>query len=289
MGLFFFLLRVSAIIIRNDIIQIIVKGGKNKMLAKQRYSKILELLERDGIVNTAELVSLMNVSSETIRKDLKHLDKQGQLSRVHGGAVPVSQIPSAASPTGYITFQKRNSQHLEQKAAITKKAIELITEGQVVALDFGSTSQTMALALKEHFHRLTVITCSIQNALLLAENPGLTIILTGGVLNRDEYTLVNDFSSILDNLHIDIMFMSVTGIDPMIGCTDQRVSETRIQNQLRHSASKTVVLADSSKFGKASLVKICTLNEVDTIITDSGISADMEKQIRALGTELIIA
>ena len=253
------------------------------MLAKQRYTKILELLDKDGIVHTAELVKLMGVSSETIRKDLEYLDSQGRLSRVHGGAVPADSGKPADIPGGYISLQIRNSQNLEQKAA------GLVSEGQVIALDYGSTSQMMALVLKERFRSLTVVTNSIQNALMLAENPGITIILTGGILNRDEYTLVNEFSSTLESIHIDIMFMTVTGIDPVIGCTDQRLSEIRIQNQMHRSATRTIVLADSTKFGKASLLKICPFEEVDTIVTDSGISPQMESRIRGAGAKLIIA
>lgn len=258
------------------------------MLAKERYSKILELLEKDGIVHTGELVRLMSVSSETVRKDLEYLDSQGRLSRVHGGAVPLEAGKTPELPGGYISFQTRNSQNMEQKAAITAKAATLVREGQVIALDYGSTSQMMAVALKEQFRSLSVVTNSIQNALILAENPGITIILTGGILNRDEYTLVNDFSSTLDSIHIDIMFMTVTGIDPEVGCTDQRLSEIRIQNQMHRLASHTIVLADSSKFGKASLLKICSFDEVDTIVTDSGISPRMENLIRRKGPELII-
>lgn len=258
------------------------------MLAKHRYNKILELLEKDRIVHTAELVRLMCVSSETIRKDLEYLDKQGRLSRVHGGAVPLDAGKPPEIPGGYISFQIRNSQNLEQKAAITAKAAALVSEGQVIALDYGSTSQMMALALKKQFRSLSVVTNSIQNALILAENPGITILLTGGILNRDEYTLVNDFASTLESIHIDIMFMTVTGIDPEIGCTDQRLSEIRIQNQMHRCASHTIVLADSSKFGKASLLKICPFDEVDTIVTDSGISPQMESLIRGAGPRLII-
>ena len=258
------------------------------MLAKQRYNKIMELLDKDGIVHTAELVKLMNVSSETIRKDLEYLDNQGRLSRVHGGAVPLETGKSPDIPGGYISFQIRNSQNLEQKAAITARAAALVCEGQVIALDYGSTSQMMALELRERFRNLSVVTNSIQNALILAENPGITIILTGGILNRDEYTLVNDFSSTLESIHIDIMFMTVTGIDPAIGCTDQRLSEIRIQNQMHRCASRTIVLADSSKFGKASLLKICPFDEVDTIVTDSGISPELESRIRETGANLII-
>ena len=130
------------------------------MLAKQRYTKILELLDKDGIVHTAELVKLMGVSSETIRKDLEYLDSQGRLSRVHGGAVPMDTGKSADIPGGYISLQIRNSQNLEQKAAITSKAAGMVNEGQVIALDYGSTSQMMALVLKERFRSLTVVTNS---------------------------------------------------------------------------------------------------------------------------------
>lgn len=258
------------------------------MLAKQRYAKILELLEKDGIVHTSELVKLMGVSSETVRKDLEYLDTQGRLSRVHGGAVPINIGKTQDMMGGYISLQMRNSQNLTEKGAITRKAAELVSEGQVIALDYGSTSQIMALALKERFQQLTVVTNSIQNALLLADNPGITIILMGGVLNRDEFTLVNEFSSILENIHIDVMFMTATGVDPVIGCTDQRLSEIRIQSQLHKLASKTIVIADSSKFGKASLLKICSIDEVDTIVTDSGLSPQIESQLRKTGTRLII-
>lgn len=99
----------------------------------------------------------------------------------------------------------------------------MVEEGHVMALDYGSTSQVLAQALAARFQRLTVVTNSIQNALLLADKPGFTVILTGGVLSRDEHTLVNDFpTGILDYVHVDILFLTVTGIDPMAGFTDQR-------------------------------------------------------------------
>lgn len=259
------------------------------MLAQQRYRIITEMLEKNGTVHTVDLVRQMKVSSETIRKDLQHLEQDGQLKRVHGGAVPAPGKPPAPSPASeYVSFQIRNSRYLEQKTAIAEHAVSIVQEGQIVALDYGSTSQIMAMALKQSFHSITVITNSIQNAMILSECPGFTIILTGGVLNKEEYTLGNDFSPLLDNLHIDILFMTVTGIDPAIGCTDQCLREARIQNQMRQCASKTVVLADSSKFGKGSLVKVCSLQDVDSVITDKGISAEMGQAIRLTGTELVV-
>lgn len=259
------------------------------MLVQQRHQIILDKLNKTGIVHTVDLVTQMSVSSETIRKDLDSLEKAGYLKRVHGGAVLSKEKPSASPQSNeYISLQIRNSQHMEQKYAIAEQAASIVREGQIVALDYGSTSQIMSMALKQKFHALTVITNSIQNALILSECPGFTIILTGGILNKEEYTLGNDFSPLLEHLHVDILFMTVTGIDPVIGCTDQCFSEARIQNQMRECASRTVVLADSSKFGKGSLVKVCSIKDIDLIITDSGISPDMEQAILKTGTELVI-
>lgn len=259
------------------------------MLVQQRHGIILELLNKNGTVYTVDLVARIGVSSETIRKDLHYLEQEGQLKRVHGGAVPIPGKPlPLLQSNDYISLQIRNSQYLEQKTAISNQAASIVQEGQVVALDYGSTSQIMAMELKQKFRTLTVITNSIQNAMILSECPDFTIILTGGVLNKEEYTLGNDFSPMLDNLHIDILFMTVTGIDPIIGCTDQCLSEARVQNQMRQCASKTVVLADSSKFGKGSLVKVCSLRDVDAVITDSGISTEIEQAILLTGTQLMV-
>lgn len=264
------------------------RKGFQIMLAQQRYNMILELLQTNGIVHSADLVKKMQVSSETIRKDLDFLEQEKRLARVHGGAIPLQGGKNTDHTPEYISFQTRNTQHMDQKAAITNYAASMVKEHQVVALDYGSTSQMMAVALKKHFHSLTVITNSLQNALILSECPDFTIILTGGVLNKDEFTLGNDFTPMLDFLHIDILFMTVTGIDPVIGCTDQCLREAKIQNQMRQTASQTIVLADSSKFGKGSLVKVCTLRDVSTIITDRNLSASMEQDIRDAGASLII-
>lgn len=258
------------------------------MLASQRHTIILELLEREGNVHTADLVQRLGVSSETIRKDLDSLEQTGKLSRVHGGAVLNASQKDSQSTPGYISFQTRNSQNLDQKAAITAYAASLVKEGQVIALDYGSTSQIMALTLKEQFRKLTIITNSIQNVLLLTDCPGFTIILTGGIFNQEEFTLTDDFTPLLNRLHVDIFFMSVTGVDPIIGCTDQGLGEVKIQQQMIQSASRTIVLADSSKFGQAGPVKICPVKDADLVITDSGVSKDLALRIQKAGTEVMI-
>ena len=177
----------------------------------------------------------------------------------------------------------------EEKQRIARRAASMGEEGQVVALDYGSTSQVLAQALAARFQRLTVVTNSIQNALLLADKPGFTVILTGGVLSRDEHTLVNDFPTvILDYVHVDILFLTVTGIDPMAGFTDQRPGEISMQNQMRNAASRVSVVADSSKFGRASLVRICPIHAVEAIITDSGVNPEQAAAVGNCGVRLIL-
>lgn len=258
------------------------------MLARERHKLILELLRKEGTVRTAELVETMGVSSETIRKDLDHLEQEGQLERVHGGAVPVPQRLVAEPAEEYISLEHRNTQHMEEKSVIVRHGADLVKEEQVVALDYGSTSLLMAKELARRFRKLTVITNSVQNALALVKCRDFTIILVGGILNKEEMSLGNDFSPMLEGLHIDVLFMSVSGVHPIVGLTDQGFSEARVQNQMRQLASRTVVLVDSGKFGKASLVKICALKEVSAIITDDGLDPAMEEAVRATGVELMV-
>ena len=259
------------------------------MLAKKRYSIILEMLERDGTVHTAELVEALGVSSETVRKDLEELDRQGRLRRIHGGAVPLQQPEAPAPMVGYVALSTRNTLHMEEKQRIARRAAAMVEEGQVVALDYGSTSQVLAQALAARFQRLTVVTNSIQNALILADKPGFTVILTGGILSRDERTLVNDFpTGILNHVHVDILFLTVTGIDPVAGLTDQRLGEISMQNQMRNAASRVIVAADSSKFGRASLVRICPISAVEAIVTDGGVDPDQAAAVESCGAKLII-
>jgi len=262
------------------------------MMTVQRHALILERLRQDGTVYTSRLVKEFQVSSETIRKDLDTLEKEGRLVRVHGGAVPAARpsgpAKDAEAPPSDLAFHIRNTQNIQEKTAIAQYASSLIQERQVIALDYGSTSQILSSTLRERFRSLTVITNSVRNAVILTENTGFTTILTGGILSRDEYSLVNDFAPITDHLHIDVFFMTVTGIDLSVGLTDLRLNEVKTQNQLRRSSDRTIVLADHSKFGKSSLARICSLREVDGIISDKGLSEETAQAVRQGGVELTL-
>ncbi len=261
------------------------------MIAQQRHALILEQLDREGTIYTAALVKKFGVSSETIRKDLDLLEQKGLLLRVHGGALPAEAgTPRRAeSQDPHLSFHVRSTQNIRHKEAIAQHAAALVKENQVVALDYGSTSQILASALRKRFRSLTVITNSLRNALILADAPGFTVILTGGILAPEEYSLVNDFAPITDHLHIDTFFMTVTGVDPRLGFSDLRLNEAKTQNQLRHASDRTIVLADHSKFGKSSLAKICSLSEVELIVSDWELPGEMAQEVRKGGVELVLA
>lgn len=260
------------------------------MLAEQRYAKMLELIARNGVARTAELVKKLGASSETIRKDLEYLDEAGMLMRVHGGAVAKTVAPVAnPSPGAYVAFEARAEKHRAGKLAIARKAAELVREGQSIALDSGTTSHELALVLAERFTNLTIVTNSLKNAIELVKKPGFTVIVTGGILTADEHSFVSEFALlILEHINVDVMFLTTCGVSLANGITDQRIDEVRIHNKLREIARKVVVLADGSKFGESSLIRVCELSEVDTIITDDSVDGTLARQFAESGHALTI-
>ncbi len=252
------------------------------MLLEERHNFILSYLHANGSARTSDLVSLLNVSSETIRKDLEMMMAKGLLERVHGGAMlsSANNTPRIMSNSDYVGFDDRQQQNTDRKIIIAKAAANLVKEGQSIALDAGTSSLELAKVLAESFARLTIITNSLKIAMQLAKSSDFTVICTGGILTKDEYSFVSDFATmILDKVNIDIMFLTASGITKN-GLTDQRISEIKIQDKMREVSEKIIVLADSSKFGNTSLVKLCNLNEIDIIITDSGVDASMVEELR---------
>ena len=260
------------------------------MLANQRYTQILEKLNAFGVVKVSELKKEFNTSAETIRKDLESLHQAGYIERVHGGAVLKNSLSTAAESHQFVEFDKRKIRNRKEKYAIALTAASLIKEGQSIALDTGTSSYELACVLKKKFQNLTVLTNSLPNACELVTNRGFTVIATGGILTADEHSFISDFATlIIDRVTVDFMFLTAYGVCLENGITDQRIEEVLIHNKLRSISKKTIVLADSTKFGCSSFVRVCSLNEVDTLITDSGLDTTVQAQFRQAGHNLIIA
>ena len=264
------------------------------MILHERHKKILDQLFSDGIVYTAELKDKFNTSFETIRKDLQYLEKEGLLSRVHGGAVPVSEPGNSASAFPSlplpVDFLKRINNNREQKQQIARKACSFIKEKSCIALDTGTTAYELTLLLLERFESLTIITNSMINALILSKNPNFTVIVTGGIVSHKEKALVTNLTdSLLHNINIDIMFLTTCGIDIDTGIAEQSLDEIAIHKAMAKRTKQLILLADSSKFSRSALFHAYGFDEVSAIITDSGLSGETADKYREKGVPIIIA
>lgn len=257
------------------------------MLAEQRYDKILGMMQEDGSVRVAELKKVMGVSSETIRRDLENMEDKGLIRRTRGGAFLKQADQVNEEPGPYIAFRQREEEHADSKMEVARYALEFIREGQSIALDSGTTAVELAKALKIKFHALTVVTnsCAVINT--LSDADGITVIATGGVYRPEEKAFVSDMAGLIfSKLSIDTFFLTTCGISVEKGVTYQRIDEVYVQEKMMEASERTIVIADSSKLGNNSLVKMCDLDRISMIITDSSASEEQISAFAEAGIEV---
>ena len=235
------------------------------MLSEERRRAIVELLQQDGRVLVSDLAKHFRTSLITIRKDLEFLHHQGELERTHGGALPVK--------TGAVmdsSLQEKERLHRQEKLRIAAAAVRMIGPGQVIILDSGTTTTSIARACR-HMKNLTIITNATNIAAELADSP-VEVILTGGVLRSNSYSLVGPLAEeSLRKLSADLLFLAVDGFDVHYGLTTPNLLEARVNRAMAESARRTIVVCDSSKFGRRSLSLILPTSAVHETITDSNI------------------
>lgn len=252
------------------------------MLSEERRREILEILRTDGRVLVRDLAKRFRTSLITVRKDLESLHHQGQLERTHGGALPVR--------TGALqdqTIQEKERQHRQQKVRIAVAAVRMIRPGQVIILDSGTTTTAIARGCR-HVRGLTVITNGTNIAAELADSPA-DVILTGGSLRRNSFSLVGPLAEdSLSKLSADILFLAVDGFDVTYGLTTPNQLEARVNRAMSTAAKRTVVVNDSSKFGRRSLSLIMPISAVHEAITDRGISKNDLNALRESGIDVTV-
>ncbi|MBO8138161.1 MAG: DeoR/GlpR transcriptional regulator [Desulfotomaculum sp.] len=252
------------------------------MLAIERQTKILQLLNKKGTVRISELKDMFGVSEMTIRRDFKKLEKQGYLIRTHGGA--------SLHPQGNIdvTFNIRNQKNVPEKEAIAKKAVEMVNNGDTIILDAGTTTTAMARFL-ENKKDVIVLTNSITVAQELVNKPGITLVMTGGNLRHNTLSLVGSLAEEnIQRFNVNKAFIGTSGLSLDHGLTNANIYESEVKKAMINSAKKSIVLADSSKFNNVSFNSFSTLSTVDMIITDKKAPMDIVQKIRKTGIEVIM-
>jgi DeoR family transcriptional regulator, aga operon transcriptional repressor len=254
--------------------------------AEVRQQLAHEYLEQRGFVRVRELSARFGVSTVTARNDLQALEERHLAQRVHGGAMPVDRA------RGERSFEEVASQYAVEKRAIGQAAAALVSPGESILLDVGTTTAAMASALvaRTTLSDVNVITNGLSIALTLeAAHPRLSIVVTGGTLRPKQHSLVDPLAgSMLKGLSVDTVFLGCNGIDPDGGVTNINLPEADIKRAMIAASQRCVVLADSTKLGNRALAMVCEIDDVDVLITDSSASPDDVEALRARGVDVIV-
>jgi len=250
---------------------------------EKRKKKILEQLSREGRVEVPALAEQFQVSTETIRRDLERLDGEGRLKKVYGGAVKV-RADSLELP-----YDEKIQLNVQEKTAIGKYAAMMVNHGDTIMLGNGTTPIEMIRHLVDHSD-VTIVTHSTPALLLALEIFPGRIIFVGGEMNRRQKSSEGPLAALtLNQLRVNKAFISVGGISLADGVTDFELSEASISRKMMERADETIILADSSKFGKTTFANVCSLDEVYTIVTDHYCDEEWRRLLANQDIALLIA
>lgn len=251
------------------------------MLTQQRKAHILAVLKQTGQVVAKSLSEQLDLSEDTIRRDLRELAAEGLLQRVHGGALPAS--PALAD------FSGRQAIATDGKKAIGRAAAAMIRPGQVVFVDGGTTAVQLVRHLPPELEA-TIITHSPSIAVELVSHPRITVELIGGRLFKHSVVAVGASAiEAIARYRADIYFMGVTGIHPETGLTTGDSEEAAVKRALSHYAAETIVLASSEKLGAASPYVILPMNEIQGLIVERDTRDETMAAYRAAGVSVTVA
>ncbi|AEI51567.1 transcriptional regulator, DeoR family [Runella slithyformis DSM 19594] len=249
------------------------------MIKEERQRLIIEKLNRDQKINLVELSQLLNVSYDSIRRDVIELEDKGLLKKVHGGAVANS----------YLSFKTTQGFGIDNQEVLhlTRKAQKLFENHQVVLMDGGTTNFHIAEQFPKNLE-LTVITNSLPLAVVLNEHPKIETILLGGTYHkRYQITVGNEAMRQLEHLRVDLYLMGFNGLDPTVGVTLRNYEESVLKQKMAKSAKKTAICAITEKIHTIETYKVCDLHEIDILVTAVKPSDPMLNDFRINGLEII--
>ena len=252
------------------------------MLIIERQERVLDFLRERKTAELEELARHLNVSASTIRRDLDTLEQRGLLQRTHGGAVLRADSPSA--PGADLALNKRMMEHADRKQAIGRLAASLVRPNMTLLLDGGSTVIYAAQQITSR--PIQVVTNSLAIGNLFADDDQVELLLVGGNLYPRTGVCVGPIATgSLADLHADLCLFSLAGIYEN-EAFNISLAMAQVEQVMMRQAARSVLLMDSSKFGRKSLVRVCGLDEVDQIISDDSVPGSW---IDDLGDRLVLA
>lgn len=262
------------------------------MKRPERWNALLELLARDGRIEVEEAAAELAVSAATIRRDLDELAQQQMLTRTRGGAV--GHNLSYDLPLRYKTARRAS-----EKQRIAAAVARMVEPGAVVGLNGGTTTTEIARAIATRGElsgsdgggpAVTVVTNALNIAHELAVRPQIKIVLTGGVARPQSFELMGPLATgVLNEVSLDLAVLGVDALDPERGASAHHEGEAGINRLMAGRAARVVVAADSSKLGRRAFARICALDEIEVLVTDTGATEEAVAPYTEAGVRVVRA
>ena len=248
-------------------------------MLNERQNRILAILGKDYQTSVNTLSELLGVSSVTIRQDLNHLEAEGLLKRVHGGAVLKDGDD----------LDNRLGKNYEKKLRIAKKVASLVHEGETILIESGSANVLLARELVK-IKKVTIMTTNLYIARQFRKNDQANIVILGGIYQHDSETLVGKITkTCIDQVNIDKAFIGIDGYTREDGFTLRDMFRAEISSHIIQKAKDLFVVSDSSKFGCTGLTSICSLKDIQHVATDGDLEQGYRKELLEAGIDLILA
>lgn len=252
------------------------------MNAHERQKIILQLISEKGAVTVAELCDQFDVSDMTIRRDLSMLERASLLRRIHGGAV------SARGRSYEPPVLTRVQEARRAKQAIGRYAATLVHEGNSIALDIGTTTLELARNITR-LQDLTVLTNSLPIANLLLDQPGIQLMVCGGIVRPGEHSMIGPLAEYtFSRYYIDTAFIGIGGVDLQAGLTEYNLDDAEVKRHMIQNCQRCVLLTDSRKFGLKTFASVAPLSVVSDIVTDDGLDDACREELEAANITLHI-
>lgn len=226
-----------------------------------RHKDIVSLVNKNGFATVEEMAKLFNVTPQTIRRDINFLDGEGYVSRYHGGAGP-------SSSTENVAYRHRKELLLEEKKKIAKHVASIVPDKSSLFINIGTTTEQVANALCNH-RKLRIITNNLNVAAIMSKKEGFEVIIAGGIVRTKDGGITGESAvQFIKQFKVDIGIIGISGIDLDGTLLDFDFREVHVARTIIENSRKVFLVADHSKFGRNAMVKLGSIKEIDTLITD---------------------
>ncbi len=254
------------------------------MIREERFQKISDYVRSRGFASVDELMGMLGVSKATVRRDLASLEEAGELSLVRGGAASLGGTRGEELP-----YDEKRMSHSAEKARLGAAAAALVKDRFAVVIDAGTTTRAMIPFLKDR-EGLNLVTNDVAIAADLSSCRGVSVTVTGGQLRQGYYTLSGYLAEeLIRGMRLDMAFIGFDAVDVRSGCYITNTDEVALKRCMIEAADQVVVVCDHTKFSGSAFVSVCSLSQVDIVVTDRELDPAIVRELEKRGVQVIFA